>query len=224
MYAQEDLWVINQWMDVIARTNRGADARYNAAITEIISIELPQQGEGISLAGRIRLPGGGFSGDAGGESGNDGQMSGMMGAMGRHGAVEPLVAREAWGDLPWKQQMVVETKKGAIPAAADESRPQGGNDPIHLRYVDRQYQPLEAAKLRSALNPNNTVPDDAYLAVAKRYPTRIRLKMDLRRLPDFLTACGNARLTIEVRQVGINSQAGASGAAGVLVVAEAWKA
>jgi len=212
MYAQEDLWVINQWMDVIAHTNRGADARYNAAITEIVSIELPQQGKGISLAGRIRLPGGGFSGEAGGESD---AMSGMMGAMGAMGG-----GAGGAGGAPG----------GGTGAAAMESADGGGdeeggdtsaresiageNDPINLRYVDRQYQPLEAVKLRSALNPNNTVPDDAYLAVAKRYPTRIRLKMDLRRLPDFLTACGNARLTIEVRQVGINSQAGAGGAGG----------
>jgi hypothetical protein len=87
-------------------------------------------------------------------------------------------------------------------------------DPIDLRYVDRQFQPLEAAKIRTALNPDNTVPEDAYLAVAKRYPTRIRLKMDMRRLPDLLTACGNAALTIEVRQVGINSQATKSMAGG----------
>jgi hypothetical protein len=212
MYAQEDLWVINQWMDVIARTNRGADARYNAAITEIISIELPQQGKGISLAGRIRLPGGGFSGEAEGESDAMSGMMGAMGAMGSGAGAAPGGAPGGMGESAMEAADGGGDEDGGDTSARESTA--GVNDPIHLRYVDRQYQPLPATKLRSALNPNNTVPDDAYLAVAKRYPTRIRLKMDLRRLPDFLTACGNARLTIEVRQVGINSQAGASGAGG----------
>ncbi|MFP6753878.1 MAG: hypothetical protein VB855_19490, partial [Pirellulaceae bacterium] len=82
MYAQEDLWVINQWMEVIARTNRGADARYNAAITEIVSIELPQQGRGIALAGQLQMPGGGFSGESGDGNSGGGMMAGMMDAMG----------------------------------------------------------------------------------------------------------------------------------------------
>ena len=202
MYAQEDLWVINQWMEVIARTNRGADARYNAAITEIVSIELPQQGRGIALAGRLQMPGGGGSRESGDGDSGGGMMAGMMGAMGGGapgGAPGGGAGMEGGGG-----------GEGGDGENSGESATPGANDPINLRYVDRQFQPLEAAKLRTALNPDNTVPEDAYLAVAKRYPTRIRLKMDMRRLPDLLTACGNAALTIEVRQVGINSKAAAS--------------
>ena len=207
MYAQEDLWVLNQWMDVIARTNRGSDARYNAAITEIVSIELPQQGKGISLAGRIRILGASSRGGTNGGSGADDMSGGMMGAMGMGdmgggqdgGAPQDMAAQQ--GDSGMEKENAGES------TAAN-------NDPIDMRYVDRQYQPLKAARLRAALNPNNKVLDDAYLAVAKRYPTRIRLKMDLRRLPDLLTACGNAPLTIEVRQVGVNSHASRSGGSG----------
>lgn len=213
MYAQEDLWVINQWIEVIARTNRGADARYNAAITEIISIELPLQGRGIALAGRLRLPGGGFSGESsGGESGGGDMMSGMMGAAGSggEGASGGMEGMTGGG----------EGGGGGEDGENSKDTNQKVTDPIDRRYVDRQFQPLEAARLRAALNPDNTVPEDAYLAVAKRYPTRIRLKMDMRRLPDLLTACGNAALTIEVRQVGINSLAnkvnvGGSGGGGM---------
>ena len=216
MYAQEDLWVVNQWMEVIARTNRGADARYNAAITEIVSIELPQQGRGIALAGRLQMPGGGFSGESGdGDSGGD-MMAGMMSAMGGEGGA-PGSTGGAPGSTGGAPGGGMEGGGGGGNEGGEnsgETATSGANDPINLRYVDHQFQPLEAAKLRTALNPNNTVPEDAYLAVAKRYPTRIRLKMDMRRLPDLLTACGNAALTIEVRQVGINSKATASSSGG----------
>ena len=205
MYAQEDLWVLNQWMDVIARTNRGSDARYNAAITEIVSIELPVQGKGISLAGRIRFLDGSSRGGTNGGSGADGMVGGMMGAMGDMGGGQD-------GGAP--EDMAAQQGDGGMEKENAGESTAANNDPIDRRYVDRQYQPLEAARLRTALNPNNKVLDDAYLAVAKRYPTRIRLKMDLRRLPDLLTACGNARLTIEVRQVGVNSQASGSGGGG----------
>ncbi len=208
MYAQEDLWIINQWMEVIARTNRGADARYNAAISEIVSIELPQQGRGIALASRLQMPGGGSSGGSSdGDSG--GMMAGMMDAMGGEGGGGGGAPGSTGGAPGGGMEGGGESGENS-----GETATPGANDPIDLRYVDRQFQPLEAAKLRTALNPDNTVPEDAYLAVAKRYPTRIRLKMDMRRLPDLLTACGNAALTIEVRQVGINSKAAASSSGG----------
>jgi len=210
MYAQEDLWVIKQWMDVIARTNRGADARYNAAITEIVSIELPQQGQGISLAGRLQMPGGGFSGESGdGGSGGD-MMAGMMNAMGGG----DMGSGGPGGGAGMESGGGGGGGGGEDGESSGAAATPGANDPINLRYVDRQFQPLEATKLRTALNPDNKVPEDAYLAVAKRYPTRIRLKMDMRRLPDLLTACGNAALTIEVRQVGINSKPTSSNSGG----------
>jgi len=208
MYAQEDIWVLNQWMEVIAETNRGADARYNAAVTEIVSIELPQPGQGLSLAGRIRLPGGGRSGESGGGNTEGMGEGGMMDAMGGMAGAE--------GGAPVDMAAGMETSDGndSDEVASGDAVAVASNDPIDLRYVDRQYQPLAAAKLRNALNPNNKQPEDAYLAVAKRYPTRIRIKMDLRRLPDLLAACGNAPLTIEVRQVGINSTAQRGGGGG----------
>jgi len=46
------------------------------------------------------------------------------------------------------------------------------------------------------------------LAIAKRYPTRIRLTIDLRYLHQFLAACGNAELSIEVLQVRIDAPSG----------------
>ena len=80
------------------------------------------------------------------------------------------------------------------------------------RYVDEQYQPLRAARLRSSLTSRD--PNDALLAVAKRMPVRMRFKLDQRRLHRVLAECGNSRLPIEIRQVRINRPAAAGGSEG----------
>ena len=85
--------------------------------------------------------------------------------------------------------------------------------PANLRYVDNTLKRLDAQRLQAAVAPGPNPPlETIYLAVAKRYPIRLRIKMDLTKLPDLLTACGNAKLPIEVLQVSINGSAGRSGA------------
>ena len=83
---------------------------------------------------------------------------------------------------------------------------QGGegnfNDPAEGRYVDKAFNPLPAEILRSAAESEN--PDEAYLAVAKRMPVRMRVRIDQRALNRFLIECGNSDLMLEVKQVRIN--------------------
>ena len=74
-------------------------------------------------------------------------------------------------------------------------------DPAEKRYVDKNYQPLAGEALRAAMT--STDPEDAYLAVAKRMPVRMRFQMDQRAIPRLLLACSNSPLTIEVRQVRV---------------------
>ena len=78
------------------------------------------------------------------------------------------------------------------------------SDPGNERYLDAAGTPIAADALRNAIKTGS----DPSLAVAKRYPTRIRVKIDMRRLPELLAACNNAPLSIEVRQVRINSTSG----------------
>ena len=77
-------------------------------------------------------------------------------------------------------------------------------DPGEGRYVDRNYQPLTATQLRSSISSDS--PEDAYLAVAKRMPIRMRLTMDQRRITRLLVECANSQLTVEVRQVHVTAQ------------------
>lgn len=85
-------------------------------------------------------------------------------------------------------------------------------DPAERRYVDDKYQPLTAVRLRGALT--STAAEDATLAVAKRMPVRMCLRIDQRRLNLLIAECGNSELPVEVRQVRINREPAAPGAMG----------
>ena len=79
-------------------------------------------------------------------------------------------------------------------------------DPAEGRYVDKNYQQL-----------GGFLELQGYLAseVAKRMPVRMRVKMDQRAIRRLLIECANSRLTVEVRQVRVNPQDGATGSTGL---------
>jgi hypothetical protein len=100
---------------------------------------------------------------------------------------------------------------GGISAAPKVTR-----DPADNRYVDEKFNPITGNSLRTKMK--SKAPADAYYAVAKRIPVRMRFKkMDQRKLNKFLVECGNAQMILEVRQVRINCDpaplGGGSGAA-----------
>ncbi len=86
-------------------------------------------------------------------------------------------------------------------AAAEAESP----DPADMRYVDINYEPIDAATLRSSMS--SASPESAYLTVAKRIPVRMNLKIDQRKIPLLVAECGNAAMMIEVRQVRVNPRA-----------------
>lgn len=62
LYAQEDLWVLGTLINIIAKTNQGADARHNAVVKEIKYLKLGSDavgfsGEVIRLAPPEAVPG-----------------------------------------------------------------------------------------------------------------------------------------------------------------------
>ena len=74
-------------------------------------------------------------------------------------------------------------------------------DPADSRYVSEALDPIEATALRSALENNK--PSNVSLAIAKRLPVMMSLKMNQRAVPELLAACGSAKLMIDVRQTRI---------------------
>jgi hypothetical protein len=87
-------------------------------------------------------------------------------------------------------------------------------DPAEYRYVDADFKPLKAAQVRSVVTSATVSEKDAVLAVAKRMPVRMRVTMDQRKLPLFLSECANSRLPVEVKQVRINRPPGSSASGG----------
>ena len=82
----------------------------------------------------------------------------------------------------------------------------GDVDPAGGRYVDDKNEPLAGDRLRTAIKSDQ--PADAFLAVAKRMPMRMRVRMNVLKLPLLLCEFSQSNLPVEVRQVRINTSAG----------------
>lgn len=201
LYAQEDLWVLQNIMDLIRAANDNAETRHEAAIKQIDFVRIGRSAMG--LAGQISPVGGQGAGmDSGGY-----MMSSQAGA-------------PAEGTVPTTDSAAATA--GSADGSASAGIPTGDSmfgggagitsDPASGRYVDEKYQTLDPGRLRGALQSQNA--QDALLAVAKRMPVRMRFRIDQRKLNRILAECGNARLPVEVRQVRINREATAGGMGG----------
>lgn len=180
------------------------------------------------------LASGGGGGRASGPSmmgGMQGMMGGMgggspgmpmgapTGAMGGSGSMPPMGGSPTgtMGNAPGQGGMPMmpggAQSGGTATASAGGSSaiPAATDDPADNRYVDSNFKPLIAGKVRSALTAVPTTADDAALAVAKRIPVRIRVRMDQKNVPDLLAECANGKLPVEVRQWRINPQGGQQG-------------
>jgi hypothetical protein len=198
LYAQEDLWVLQNLMEIIKRTNEGYEGRHDAAVKQIEYVRigraaLGQSGAVMTVGMGTGAPGeGGFTPPPGAGPG----MEGMAPPPGTQG-VQPVAG------APFNPM----TDALFEPA-----------DPGNWRYVDKANTPLAGFQLRQAIAPPvagaaplTPNPETALLTVAKRMPVRIRLEIDQRRLNKLLTEFGNAALPVEVRQLRINRTAAAAG-------------
>jgi len=184
LYSQENLWILRQLMQIVASVNGDAAQRFQAKIREINRISI---GSSVSTtAGSVSKP----ASDAT-------QMMGGMGDMGGMGGMSDM-------GMDSSSAMSMDSSMGGGGAGVVEV------DPGDNRYVDTAGKPILAAQLRAALSSNS--PTDAFMAVAKRIPVMMSLKMDQRAVPELLAKCGSAQLMVEVKQVRILS-AGASAAA-----------
>ncbi len=226
LYSQEDYWVLTSIMQIIARTNEGADARYKAAVKRIDGIDL---GVYAQRSGQVtRLGGGGAAGGMPGAAGmmpgggEGGMVPGMMpgkggpaaGGMGGGGMAPGMGGPGAapgmgggGGMAPGMGGMAGMGGMGGMGGATADV------DPLENRYVDVDLNPVQAETARNALTVATAT--DAILAVAKRMPVRLQLQVDIRRLNRLLAECGNANLPLEIRQVRINPPAGGAGGGGM---------
>jgi hypothetical protein len=215
LYAQEDLWVLNAIMQIIARTNRDATARYNAVVKEIRYISLGRTvGRGGGRVMRVRGSAGGMGGMGSMGMYGDEDMGGEYdygGSMGS-GDMESDYYSEGMEDM---ESDYMSGSSGMGEMGMGGPGMTRTVDPANNRYVDNDYNPIASDRLRTALSPGNRNPGDAFLVVAKRIPVRMGFVMDQRKVHRLIAACGNADLMVEVRQVRINRQ-GAAGASGMM--------
>lgn len=205
LYAQEDLWVIQNIMGIIKRTNEGAEGRHDAAVKQIEYLRLGKTA--IGTAGQVMVVGPATNLAGGSVPGGYGEGIGPQ-------AVTPVPQTQptAEGALAGPAQPAVSpTTSGSFNVA----------DPGNWRYVDKNNVPLAGYQLREAIAPpapgamsmTPTNPaETALLTVAKRMPVRIRLEIDQRKLNKLLTEFGNAPLPVEVRQLRINREPAPLGA------------
>ena len=188
LYAQEDIWVLTSLMNIIAATNEGAEARHDAAIKEIDFIRMGRNA--LGFVGQVTPVG---TPKASATTGEGYAPQGVPMGPGS----------TSTGPTPYGPT----TGAPGMPGTSGMPGTGGlAGDPAEGRYVDSQFNPLPASKLREALTSTN--PEDAILAVAKRMPVRVRFIMDQRKLNRLLAECGNSKLPLEVRQLRVNRAAG----------------
>ena len=180
LYAQEDLWVLANLMDIIRQTNGDADAQYNAAVKSIDALHLGSAAGGIHAGGDVMEIGGASS-----------TLSSSP-----YGETSSGNTKQSGQELDFSSD-------GSSPYGSGMDTV-GNSDPADNRYVDGDYAPVQGSQLRAAFK--STSSNDAFLVIAKRMPVRMVLTVDVLKLPKLLGECGNAKLMFEVRQVRINPQ------------------
>lgn len=197
LYAQEDLWVIQNIMGIIKRTNDTAEGRHDAAVKQIEYLRLGKTA--LGTAGQVMVVGPASTTPGGGMPG--------------YGEGMPMAPQPT---APQAGQPTTGTPMaGSPPVNPTTSTSFNVADPGNWRYVDKNNVPLAGYQLREAIAPpapgamtmTQTNPaETALLTVAKRMPIRIRLEIDQRKLNKLLTEFGNAPLPVEVRQLRINRE------------------
>ena len=129
----------------------------------------------------------------------------------QEGTLTPLDLRLAsGGGTPVSDEAVVDLN--AMPATADASASATGvtfdilasYSPYHGRYVTVDFKPIAAEIVRAVLTATEIPAENLELIVAKRVPVRIALRMDERKIPEFMTACANSPFAFEINQVRLN--------------------
>ena len=208
---QEDLWVYETLLNVIADTNkaRGANRPDNTAVSEIVALEVGSDAAMKMLAkasiiipqGSSRALGGGYGGGYGGEV-----MGGYGGEMGAYGGGEMGgeyggevmggggYGGEAYGGGEYGGEMMGGGfGRGGEGVATDDTL-------LANRYVDQTGTPLATSS-----------PTELTTAEFRRLPVRMQLMMDQRWIPRFLVECANAPLPVVVERVRVNPELSGTG-------------
>lgn len=207
LYAQEDLWVLNALMKIIAKTNGNIEEPHQAAIKQIKSIQFGRDVARINSKVMTALGASSTPGGYGDEYGDDGcESAGYDEGCGSDGCGGCGGYDMGEGGGCGGYDMGEGGEEGGYGTATTST------DPANYRYVDKDYKKLSAADLKTDMTAPSA--DKYYLAVAKRLPVRLNLIIDERKLDKLLIECSNSDLMVEVRQVRVNTSATSGGSLG----------
>ena len=180
---QQDLWLLEAMFSVIRQVNGDAEANDLASIKRIDHIAFGRE------------------------------------ARSQLGTLTPFDPRLAATDLSVGEAPGVGGAFPGGPPISDRGGDQGllsdqpgsGDDfdtlsfsPYHGRYVGVNFEPLAADLVRGILTGEELPKENLELIVAKRVPFRIAVRMDERKIPEFMTSLANSPFGFEVRQIRLN--------------------
>lgn len=186
---QQDLWLLEAMFRIIREVNGNSNANDLSVIKRIDHVVFGREvgGKLGELTPPDKLLGkppeeatGGLPGQMGGPGGDGGYGGG-----GRGGAGEGLGSMGGG--------------RGGLTGGGPTRNP-----PYHNRYVDMNLEPLTADVVKGVITGTTLPEANLELIVAKRVPFRIALRMDERKIKDFMAACANSPFAFEIQQVRWN--------------------
>lgn len=202
---QQDLWVLEAMFNVIRELNGDSTAIDTSAIKQIDHIGIGREGnvqlgELHPVDSRLAPKGGGDSeeedfddeyggyDDGGYDSGGTGSGASQYED---HFSEEDPVATDEYGDSYEDEEYGDTTVAVGLP-------------PFHEMYVDTNFEPIASAEVLKVVKGEELPESNLELIIAKRLPVRIALKMDERKISDFMAASINSPFSFEIQQVRIN--------------------
>lgn len=187
---QQDAWVLEALLRIIAEVNKGYVATDLAPIKRLDHILVGPEAISAKDAGKVQAV----------TYKADSLDGGVVGGSTRSGLSVNSGNRRKVND-----------DDGGATRNKVEFRPGDSNSPFHGRYVDRDFERINKSDLDKILESAN-ISDRSYLAVAKRIPVRVAVLMDERKIPDFIAAAANSPFTFEIRSLRLNRHVPNAGA------------
>ena len=182
---QQDMWLLEAMFRIIREVNGNSDANDLSAIKRIDHILFGREAGG--KLGELTPPDLRLAGDSTEEDADSTEFGGRRGDM---------RDEEAMFDRDMDERSESSGRMG--PGMTDK------RVPYDERYVDLNFEPLPAEVVRAVITGQELPEENLELIVAKRVPVRIALRMDERKIDDFMAACANSPFAFEIQQVRWN--------------------
>ena len=196
---QQDLWVLEAMFNIIKEINGDSNATDTSAIKQIDHIGIGREGtpEQVALhpvdARLAPKPEGADPESGGGALGSSGGSSGRG---------------DSQNEMVFSEDPVGENPSGGFSQAGGVGGPATATEvnlpPFHNMYVDTKFEPIASEEVLKVVKGIELPESHLELIIAKRLPVRIGLRMDERKISDFMAACVNSPFSFEIQQVRIN--------------------